>query len=196
VSTPPNPTGDEPVQAASTAEVLTSTVEAILAVTSPVETVVADQPAVAQEADFTPDTNHACVQLVEQTGEPTYIGANCGHKKPAGPARANTDSAKACGSSRSPGACPVSPKGGQRRPPRTGTHRKHSPWSRRPRCCHAWMCPSPRSCILAHDGVRAAVGSEGLGFLVLCLRQVLDLLRLRGCPIETASEGRTRYLPG
>jgi hypothetical protein len=119
VSTPPNPTGDEPFWAASTTEVPMSTVEAILAVTSPLETVVADQPPVAQEADFTPDTNHACVQLVEQTGEPTDIGANCGHKKPAAPASANTNSAKACGSNRSPGARPVSPKGGQRRPPRT-----------------------------------------------------------------------------
>jgi hypothetical protein len=59
MSAPPNQAGDEPVRAASTTEVPTSTVEAIPAVSSSVEKAVADQPAVAQEAEVTPDTDHA-----------------------------------------------------------------------------------------------------------------------------------------
>jgi hypothetical protein len=144
--TPPNPAGDELVRAASTAVVPTSAVETSSAVSSPVETAVADQPAAAQEAAVTPDTNHARVQLMEQTGEPVDVGTECGHEKPASPDSASTDSAKASGSGRPSGARPASPPGGQRRPPHTGTQRKHRPRSRRPRCRHAGMCRSPRSC--------------------------------------------------
>jgi hypothetical protein len=145
-SAPPNPAGDELVRAASTAKVPTSAVETSSAVGSPVETTVADQPAVAQEAAVTPDTSHAHVQLVERTGEPADVETECGHEKPASPGSTSTDSAKACSSGRPPGACPASPRGGQRRPPRTGTQRKHSLRSRRPRCRHTGMCRSPRSC--------------------------------------------------
>jgi hypothetical protein len=144
VSAPPNPARDEP--AMSTAEVPTLIVETKSAVNSPAETAVAAQPVVTREAEVTPDVNHTCVQLVEWTEGPTDVGADSGHKEPAAPTTAGTDSADACGSKRSQGALPVSPKGGQRRPPRTGTQRKHSPRSRRPRCRRAGMCCSPRSC--------------------------------------------------
>jgi hypothetical protein len=49
--------------------------------------------------------------------------------------------------------------------------------------------------VFTHDGVRAAVGSKGLGVLVLCLRQVLNELRLRKCPIKPASEGCSWHSP-
>jgi hypothetical protein len=146
VSAPPNPAGDEPAREMSTAEVPTLIVETKPAVSSPAETAVAAQPAATQEAEATLDANHACVHLVEQAEGPTDVGADSGYKEPPASANASTNSAEACGSRRSPGARPVSPKGGQRRPPRTGTHRKHSPRSRRPRCRHAGMCCSPRSC--------------------------------------------------
>jgi hypothetical protein len=136
-SAPPNPAGDEPARVMSTAEVPTLIVE-----TKPTAT----QPVVNRGAEATPDANHACVQLVEQTEGPTDVGTDSGHKKPAALTTAGTDSTEACGSERSPDARPVSPKGGQRKPPRTGTQRKHSPRSRRPRCRHAGMCRSPRSC--------------------------------------------------
>ncbi len=146
MSAPPNPAEDEPARAASTAEVPTLLVETKSAGCSPVETTVATQPAVTQETGAALDANHTCVQLVEQAEEITDVGADGGHTEPPAPATASTDSTEACSSKRSPGARPVSPKGGQRRPPRTGTQRKHSPRSRRPRCRHAGMCRSPRSC--------------------------------------------------
>jgi hypothetical protein len=146
VSAPPNPAEDEPARAASTAEVPTLLVETESAGCSPVETTVATQPAVTQETGVALDANHTCVQLVEQAEELTDVGADVGHEEPPAPATASTNSAEACGSKRSPGARPVSPQGGQRMPPRTGTQRKHSPRSRCPRCRHAGMCRSPRSC--------------------------------------------------
>jgi hypothetical protein len=144
VSAPPNPT--EPARATSAAEVPMLPVEAILACCSPAETTVATQPAMTQETGAALDTNRTWVQLVEQAEELTDVGADGGHKEPPAPSAASTNSTEACSSKRSPGARPVSPKGCQRRPPRTGTQRKHSPRSRRPRCLHAGRCRSPRSC--------------------------------------------------
>ncbi len=146
VSAPPNPAEDEPARATSAVEVPTLPVETKLAGCSPAETTAATQPAMTHEAGATPDANRAGVQLVEQAGELADVGADGGHKEPPTPSAASADSTEACSSKKSPAAHPVSPKGGQRRPPRTGTQRKHSPRSRRPRCRHAWMCRSPRSC--------------------------------------------------
>jgi hypothetical protein len=146
VPAPPNPAEDEPARATSAAEVPTLSVETKLASCSPAETTVAIQPAMTHETGATPDADRACVQSVEQAEEPANVGADGGCKEPSDPSVASTDSTEACGGKKSPAARPVSPKGGQRRSPRTGTQRRHSPRSRRPRCRHAGMCRSPRSC--------------------------------------------------
>jgi hypothetical protein len=146
VSAPPNPAEDEPARATSAAEVLTLSVETKLASCSPAGTTVAIQPAMTHETGAAPDANHACVQSVEQAEELADVGANGGRNEPSTPPAASTGSTEACSSKKSPAARSVSPKCGQRRSPRTGAQRKHSLRSRRPRCRHAGMCRSPRSC--------------------------------------------------
>jgi len=150
VSAPPNPAEDEPARATSAAEVPTLPAKTKSVGCSPAETAVATQPAMTHETGAAPDANRACVQPVEQTEEPAGTKADSGRKEPPTPPAASADSTVACGSKKSPAARPVSPKGGQRRSPRAGTQRKHSPRSRRPRCCHAGMCRSPRSCYEAY----------------------------------------------
>ena len=146
VSAPPNPAENEPERATSAAEVPTLPVETKPVGCNPTETTAATQPAMTHETGATPDANRACVQPVEQAEELADIGADGGRKEPSTSSAAGTDSTEARISKKSPAARPVSPKGGQRRSPRTGTQRKHSPRSRRPRCRHAGMCRSPRSC--------------------------------------------------
>jgi hypothetical protein len=115
-----------------------------------VETTTATQSATTQEIGAGSDANRACVQPVEQTEEPAGTKADSGRKELPTPPAVSADSTEACGSKKSPAARPVSPKGGQRRSPRGGTQREHSPRSRRPRCRHAEMCRSPRSCYEAY----------------------------------------------
>ncbi len=173
-SGPLNPIGDELVRATSTTKVPTSVLKAGLAVSKSTEVVAASQPsgeqessnvtslkvytsgkgnptrpAVAQEAATSSGTSHAHVQPVEQTGEPADTETECGHEKFAPPTGTSTRVTKTGGTGKSSRAQPTSPKGGQRRPSHTGTQRKHSPRSRWPRCRHAGMCCSPRSCYKA-----------------------------------------------
>jgi hypothetical protein len=143
VSAPPNPAENEPARATSAAEVPTLPVETKSVGCSPAETAVATQPAMTHETGAAPNADHACVQSVEQAEELVNVEADGGRKEPSNPSALSTD---ACSSKKSSAARPVSPKGGQRKPPHTGTQRKHSPGSRRPRCRHAGMCRSPCSC--------------------------------------------------
>jgi hypothetical protein len=150
VSAPPNPAEDEPARATSAAVVPTLPVETKPAGCSLVETTTATQPATTQEIGAGSDANRACVQPVEQTEEPAGTKADSGRKELPAPPAVSTDSTEACGRKKSPAARPVSPKGCQRRSPRGGTQRKYSPRSRRPKCRHAGMCRSPRSCYEAY----------------------------------------------
>jgi hypothetical protein len=134
VSAPPNPAEDEPVGATSAAEVPTLPVETKPAGCNLVETTTTTQPATTQEISAGPDANRACVQPVKQTEEPAGTKADSGRRELPTPPNVGTDSAEACG----------------RRSPRGGAQRKHSPRSRRPRCRHAGMCRSPRSCYEAY----------------------------------------------
>jgi hypothetical protein len=124
---PPNPAGEEPVRAASTVEDPTLVIETSPAVSGTAEAAVGSHPAVAQEAANSPGISHAHIHPIEQTGEPVDAGAKRGHEKPASPTGASTEPSATCVVGKPPGVRPASPKGGQRRPPRTGTQRKHSP---------------------------------------------------------------------
>jgi hypothetical protein len=145
VPAPPNPTEDEPVEATSAVEVPTLPVETRPAGCNPVETATIAQPATTQKAGTAPNASRTCGQTAKQTQQ-----SDSSHRKPSAPSAADTDSAEDGGRKKSPAARPVSPKGGQRRSPRGGARRKHSPRSRRPRCRHAGMCRSPRSCYEAY----------------------------------------------
>jgi hypothetical protein len=150
VSAPPNPAENEPARATSAAEVPTLPVETNSTGCSLVEATTATQPATTQEIGAGPDANRTTVQPVKQTEEPAGTKADSGRRELPTPPTVGTDSAEACGRKKSPAARPVSPKGGQRRSPRGGAQRKHSPRSRRPRCRHAGMCRSSRSCYEAY----------------------------------------------
>jgi hypothetical protein len=150
VPAPLNPTEDGPVGATSAAEVPTLPVETKLAGCNLVETATTAQPATTHKTGTGPDASRTCVQTAKQTKESAGTKADSGRREPSVPPTAGTDSAEACSKKKSPAARLVSPKGGQRRSPRGGARRKHSPRSRRPRCRHAGMCRSPRSCYEAY----------------------------------------------
>jgi hypothetical protein len=150
VPAPPNPAEDEPVGATSTAEVPTLPVEMKPVGCNLVETTTTAQPATTQRIGAGPDVNRTCVQPAQQIKEPAGTKADGGRRESPVPPTVGTDTAEACGGKKSPAARPVSPKGGQRRSPRGGAQWKHSPRSRRPRCRHAGMCRSPRSCYEAY----------------------------------------------
>jgi hypothetical protein len=150
VPAPPNPAEDGPVEATSAAEVPTLTVETEPAGCNLVETATTARPVRTQEARTGPDASRTCGQTAKQTKAPADTKADSARGEPSAPPAADTDSAEACSEKKSPAARPVSPKGGQRRSPRGGARRKHSPRSRRPRCRHAGMCRSPRSCYEAY----------------------------------------------
>jgi hypothetical protein len=150
VPAPPNPTEDGPVEATPAAEVPTLPVETKPAGCNLVETATVGQPATTQKTGTAPNASRTCVQTAKQSKESEGVKADSSRREPSAPPAADTDSAEACSEKRSPAARPVSPKGGQRRSPRGGARRKHSPRSRRPRCRHAGMCRSPRSCYEAY----------------------------------------------
>jgi hypothetical protein len=150
IPTPPNPAEDEPVGTTSAAEVPTLLVETKSAGCNLVETVATAQPATTQKTGAGPDVSRTCMQTAKQTKGPAGTKADSGRREPSVPPTAGTDSTEACSKKKSPAARPVSPKGGQRRSPRGGARQKHSPRSRRPRCRHAGMCRSPRSCYEAY----------------------------------------------
>jgi hypothetical protein len=147
---PPNPTEDGPVEATPAVEVPTSPVEMEPAGCNFVETVTTARPVTTQETNTGPDASRTCVQTAKQTKAPADTEADSGRGEPPALSAVDTDSVEACREKKSPAARPVSPKGGQRRSPRGGARRKHSPRSRRPRCRHAGMCRSPRSCYEAY----------------------------------------------
>jgi hypothetical protein len=147
---PPNPTEDEPVGATSAVEVPTSLVETSLAGCNIVETATTAQPTTTQEAGTAPSANHNCEQVAEQAKCPDESKTKGNRRNSPAPSSGGTDSAKGSGGKKSPAARPVSPKGGQRRPPRGGTRQEHGPRTRRPSCRHAGMCRSPRSCYEAY----------------------------------------------
>jgi hypothetical protein len=146
VPAPPNPTEDGPVEATSAVEVPTSLVETSPAGCNIVETATTAQPTTTQKAGTAPNANHTSRQVAEQTQQSDEPKTNSNHRKPSAPSAGGTDSTEGGGGRKSPAARPVSPKGGQRRSPRGGARRKHSPRSRGPSCRHAGMCRSPRSC--------------------------------------------------
>jgi hypothetical protein len=115
-----------------------------------VETATIAQPATSQKAGTAPNASHTCGQTAKQTQQSDGSKADSSHRKPPAPSAGDTNSAEDGTGKKSPAARPVSPKGGQRRSPRGGARRKHSPRSRRPRCRHAGMCRSPRSCYEAY----------------------------------------------
>jgi hypothetical protein len=150
IPAPPNLTEDGPVKATSAVEVPTLPVETEPAGCNLVETATTVRPVTTQEARTGTDASRTCGQIAKQTKVPADTRTDSGQGGPSAPPAVDTDSAEACSEKKSPAAHPVSPKGGQRRSPRGGARRKHSPRSRRPRCRHAGMCRSPRSCYEAY----------------------------------------------
>jgi hypothetical protein len=150
VPAPPNPTEDGPVEATSAVEIPTSLVETSLTGCNIVETATTAQPNTTQKAGTVPNANHTCKQAAEQTRCPDESKTEGNRRKSPAPSSGGTDSAKGSGGRKPPAARPVSPKGGQRRPPRGGARQEHGPRTRRPSCRHAGMCRSPRSCYEAY----------------------------------------------
>ena len=130
VPPPPNPTDDGPAEATFAVEVPTLPVETKPAGCNLVETATTAQPATTQKAGTAPNANHTCGQTAKQTQQSDGPKADSSHRKPSAPSAAGTDSAEGGGGNKPPAARPVSPKGGQRRPPRSGARPKHSSRSR------------------------------------------------------------------
>jgi hypothetical protein len=102
--------------------------------------------AVMQKVKTDSNSGHVPGQQRSQSGKPAAIENEC-DKGSSGPTTGiATKGMKAGGTAKPPGGRPTSPKGGQRRTSHTSNQQKHIPRSSRPRCRHAGMCRSPRSC--------------------------------------------------